>query len=83
MMSKNLITLTMVSITAFAISFFLLSSVSPSYSSITLDLENGHTDNPNCASCHIDQWSDWEGSHHAKSMPVSYTHLTLPTKRIV
>ncbi|MEJ6742162.1 MAG: multiheme c-type cytochrome [Emcibacteraceae bacterium] len=70
MMSKNLITLTMVSITAFAISFFLLSSVSPSYSSITLDLENGHTDNPNCASCHIDQWSDWEGSHHAKSMQV-------------
>ena len=28
---------------------------------------------------HIDKWDGWA----AKTVPVSYTHLTLPTKRIV
>jgi len=70
MISKNFLVLTLISITAFAISFFLLSSISTSSSSTHLDMKNGHTDNPNCASCHIDQWNDWDGSHHAKSMQV-------------
>ena len=36
-----------------------------------------HPDDPDCKSCHIDQWQDWENSHHQKSMQVASKETVL------
>ncbi len=71
MISKQSLAITLIAAMVLAVSFISLSSISTNFSHAQVISNSAHTDNPNCASCHVDQWADWNRSHHAKSMQVA------------
>ena len=71
MISKQTLTIILISAVSLAVSFIGLSLVSTNKSQAHPSSTLSHPDNPNCASCHADQWTSWNNSHHAKSMQVA------------
>jgi len=74
MINKQIAYITAASVILLSFAFFVLDmniETNALGQTTHVQVMSNHTNDPNCQSCHIDQWQDWQASHHQKSMAVA------------
>lgn len=74
LIKENLPLILLIALLLFAFVFFLFSVSNNqvwAQQSVSSHISKNHPKGDNCQSCHLDQWQDWNNSHHQKSMQLA------------